>query len=47
MLGDKYIEQRTNFFADLWTAFTECKYVEEGAGAMKGGLVWGKSKKAQ
>ncbi|KAH7093506.1 fatty acid desaturase-domain-containing protein [Paraphoma chrysanthemicola] len=47
MLGDKYIEQRTNFFADLWTAFTECKFVEEGTGATKGGLVWGKSKKTQ
>jgi hypothetical protein len=30
MLGERYIEQRTNFFADLWTAFTTCKFVEKG-----------------
>ncbi|KAF1843217.1 uncharacterized protein K460DRAFT_396578 [Cucurbitaria berberidis CBS 394.84] len=44
LLGEKYIQQRSNFFVDLWTAFTTCKYVEEGTGAMKGGLVWGKNK---
>ncbi|KAJ4360484.1 uncharacterized protein N0V89_001049 [Didymosphaeria variabile] len=38
LLGDKYIEQRTNFMADLWTAFTTCKYVEQGT--KKGQLVW-------
>ncbi|CAO2653054.1 Nn.00g024650.m01.CDS01 [Neocucurbitaria sp. VM-36] len=47
LLGEKYIQQRSNFFVDLWTAFTTCKYVEEGTGAMKGGLVWGKKTKAQ
>lgn len=47
VLGERYIQQRSNFFVDLWTAFTTCKYVEEGTGAMKGGLVWGKSAKAQ
>ena len=40
MLGDKYIEQRTNFFFDLWEAFTKCKYVEDDK---KGGLIWATS----
>ncbi|KAF2832708.1 fatty acid desaturase, type 1 [Ophiobolus disseminans] len=40
MLGDKYIEQRTNFFIDLWEAFTQCKYVESDK---KGSLMWAKS----
>jgi hypothetical protein len=40
MLGERYIEQRTNFFADLWTAFTTCKFVEKGK---DGGLMWAKS----
>jgi hypothetical protein len=43
LLGNKYIEQRTNFFADLWTAFTSCRYVEPGTGEKAGGLVWAKS----
>ncbi|KAL5115831.1 hypothetical protein ACEQ8H_006326 [Pleosporales sp. CAS-2024a] len=42
MLGDRYIEQRTNFFADLWEAFTTCKFVVPGTGAKAGGLVWAK-----
>lgn len=29
--------------ADLWTAFTQCKYVEPGTGEKAGGLVWAKS----
>ncbi|KAL6706263.1 hypothetical protein ACN47E_005553 [Coniothyrium glycines] len=44
ILGDKYIEQRTNFFADLWESFTTCKTVEAGSGAHRGGLVWSKPK---
>jgi hypothetical protein len=40
MLGNKYIEQRTNFFVDLWQAFTTCKSVVQGK---NGGLVWAKS----
>lgn len=45
LLGDKYIEQRTNFMADLWTAFTTCKYVEQGA--KKGVLFWAAPAKAK
>ncbi|KAH8711808.1 fatty acid desaturase-domain-containing protein [Phaeosphaeriaceae sp. PMI808] len=40
LLGDRYIQQKTSFFGDLWTAFTNCKFVEEG---QDGGLVWAKS----
>ncbi|KAH4007772.1 hypothetical protein HBI56_020190 [Parastagonospora nodorum] len=42
LLGERYIEQRTNFFADLWEAFTTCKYVVPGTGAKAGALVWAK-----
>ncbi|KAF9734722.1 hypothetical protein PMIN03_009606 [Paraphaeosphaeria minitans] len=45
LLGDKYIEQRTNFMADLWTAFMTCKYVEQGA--KKGQLMWAAPAKAK
>jgi hypothetical protein len=44
LLGDRYIEQRTNFMADLWTAFTTCKYVEQGT--KKGQLMWAAPAKA-
>ncbi|KAF1980048.1 hypothetical protein BU23DRAFT_445225 [Bimuria novae-zelandiae CBS 107.79] len=40
LLGKRYIEQRTNFLQDLWTAFKSYKYVEQGEGR-KGELVWG------
>ena len=43
LLGERYIQQKTNFFGDLWTAFTNCKYVEPGTGAQAGGLVWSKN----
>jgi hypothetical protein len=43
LLGEKYIQQKSNFFGDLWEAFTQCKYVVEGEGDKKGGLVWAKS----
>ena len=41
ILGEKYISQKTNFFGDLWSSFTSCKFVED---AGTGGLVWGKTK---
>ncbi|KAL2203224.1 hypothetical protein CC79DRAFT_1210479 [Sarocladium strictum] len=44
ILGERYIQQKTNFFGDLWTAFTECKFVEKSENGS--GLVWGKPKKA-
>lgn len=44
LLGKRYIQQKTNFFADLWESFTSCKFVEEGTGAQAGGLVWAKTK---
>lgn len=42
ILGERYIQQKTNFFGDLWTSFTDCKYVEEDVNGE--GLVWGKVK---
>jgi hypothetical protein len=49
LLGEKYIQQKTNFLGDLWQSFVTCKFVEEGVGAKQGGLVWAKTpaKKAQ
>lgn len=44
LLGERYIQQKTNFFGDLWESFTNCKYVEQGTGAHAGGLVWSKTK---
>ncbi|CAI6237923.1 unnamed protein product [Periconia digitata] len=44
VLGERYIQQKTNFFGDLWQSFTNCKYVEPGTGAQAGGLVWSKNK---
>ncbi|KAJ4340242.1 hypothetical protein N0V95_007536 [Ascochyta clinopodiicola] len=44
LLGERYIQTKSNFFADLWESFTTCKYVEEGTGAQAGGLVWSKNK---
>ncbi|KAF3031403.1 linoleoyl-CoA desaturase activity protein [Didymella keratinophila] len=43
LLGERYIQQKTNFFGDLWQSFTRCKYVEPGTGAQAGGLVWSKT----
>ncbi|KAJ8115994.1 hypothetical protein OPT61_g2481 [Boeremia exigua] len=43
LLGERYIQQKTNFFGDLWEAFTTCRYVEPGTGAQAGGLVWAKN----
>ncbi|KAF3032466.1 linoleoyl-CoA desaturase activity protein [Didymella heteroderae] len=43
LLGERYIQQKTNFFGDLWQSFTKCKYVEPGTGAQAGGLVWSKT----
>lgn len=44
LLGERYIEQRTNFMADLWTAFKTCKYVEQGP--KKGQYMWAAPAKA-
>jgi bifunctional Delta-12/omega-3 fatty acid desaturase len=44
ILGEKYIQQKTNFLGDLWKSFSDCRYVEEAPRG--GGLVWGKVKKA-
>ncbi|KAF2626056.1 hypothetical protein BU25DRAFT_449738 [Macroventuria anomochaeta] len=44
LLGERYIQQKSNFFTDLWESFTTCKYVEQGTGAHAGGLVWSKNK---
>ncbi|CAG5156639.1 uncharacterized protein ALTATR162_LOCUS4436 [Alternaria atra] len=43
LLGERYIQQKSNFFVDLWQSFTTCRYVEEGTGAHAGGLVWAKN----
>ncbi|KAF1934422.1 uncharacterized protein M421DRAFT_415455 [Didymella exigua CBS 183.55] len=43
LLGERYIQQKSNFFGDLWQSFTSCKYVEPGTGAHAGGLVWAKT----
>jgi omega-6 fatty acid desaturase (delta-12 desaturase) len=44
LLGKRYIQQKSNFFGDLWESFTTCKTVEAGTGAQAGGLVWSKAK---
>lgn len=44
LLGDKYIQQKTNFLGDLWNSFMNFKFVEEGIGARRGALVWAKTK---
>jgi hypothetical protein len=43
LLGERYIQQKTNFFGDLWQSFTTCKTVEPGTGVHAGGLVWSKA----
>jgi omega-6 fatty acid desaturase (delta-12 desaturase) len=43
MLGDKYIQQKTSFFGDLWKAFTTCKFVEEKPSSAPGALHWAKA----
>ena len=40
LLGNKYLQQKTSFYGDLWQAFTMCKYVKAADKKEPGKLHW-------